>query len=89
MAEYYKWYEDQNLDEYLFPIPISMRKGKTIIAIRVYSRGLSLWQLATTYIPPAQWRSVIPITIAGKEAAYNSLKGQKGKIITKIFALRQ
>jgi len=89
MAEYYKWYKDQNLGYYLFPIPIPMRKGKTIITIRVYSRGLSLWQLATAYSPPAQWRDVIPITIAGKEVAYNILKDKKGKIITKIFTLRQ
>ena len=89
MTEYYKWYKDTYIDEYAFPIPISMRRGKTIVTINVLPLRRPKWEIQVTYIPPARWHGMIPITSDDEIIIYNALKGQKGEIITKIFTLRQ
>jgi len=90
MAKYYKWYKNLHIkDEYAFAIPIILRSDATV-TITIYSklgRQQDMWQVETAYIPPTEWTGMIAIDSTDKKVIYNTLKGQKGEIITKIFAL--
>jgi len=96
MAEYYKWTRDVEAHTYDFATEIQEHPANpnTTLTVRI-SFELKQRKCVKLQIKKTGWPSrwtrneSIPTTAAEQQCIYAYMKGKKGQIITKIFAMRQ